>query len=246
MGRRFALRQGRRYPSFPSSGFAGPASLSGLLLWTRGDVVTQASNVVSSWTDKSGNGNHLAAIGTAQPTYVPSDAQYGGQPSISFNGANNFLKTASALTYGAFTLFMAMRADGVVTGFLFNRAAGPDYLYGTTGNTTSVNYAGGGSAYNLTAGWSTNATPRTIARSFDGTHAGDSLEINGVAQSLTSVSAGNPGTTGVNDIVAIMANNTGATFTSGTVAEVILYNRSLAAAEKANVTAYLRTRYGYY
>jgi hypothetical protein len=232
----------RRGPTKALLSFAGPASLSGLYLWTKSDVgVTGAP--VSNWADQSGGGRDWTAAGAARPTFNATDAQFNGLPSLGFVSPQCMVTTAT-LTYGAFTLFMAVRC--LSAGFLYNRTAGPDYLFGTTGNTTSIVYPGGSSANNLSTNWAVSATPRTIARVFDGTHAGDILRINGVTQTLSTVSGGDPGLTGVAGTAGLFASNTGTTSSTGTMAEVILYNRALTPTEYGNVESYLRARYGYY
>lgn len=59
-----------------------------LLLWLRADTgVTDAGGgVCSVWADQSGNGRDMSAAGAARPTINASDANYGGEPSLSFDG----------------------------------------------------------------------------------------------------------------------------------------------------------------
>lgn len=76
---------------------------SALKQWLRGDLGT-----VSSWTDKSGNGNHATqATGGNQPTVVPNALN--GQTIYSF-ASNAFMAHALNLT-GPAAVFVVMRAD---------------------------------------------------------------------------------------------------------------------------------------
>lgn len=247
MSRRASMRVSRRSASPRGASFVNPTSLPGLLMWTRSDLsVTTSTSFVTGWADQASNNNNWTAAGGARPTFNAADVQYSNRPSISFPGGTVCMVTNQSLVYGAFTMFLAARCDGTGVGFLYQRGAGPDYLFGTTGNTTSVVYGGGSSAYNLGSNWSVSASPRTFARVFDGTHAGDKLRINGVDQALTDVAVGNPGTTGVSGLAGLMASSAGATVSTGTVAEYILYNRALSGAEIGQVEAYMRALYAYY
>ena len=76
-------------------GASGPASplniLPDVCCWLRSDSWT-----VSSFPDKSGKGNTFTqATGANQPTINASDANFGGQPSATFNGTSTFLSLAS-------------------------------------------------------------------------------------------------------------------------------------------------------
>ena len=43
---------------------------------------------LSTWYDKSGNGNDYAALGGARPTYLSTSSHKGGNPVIVFDGSN--------------------------------------------------------------------------------------------------------------------------------------------------------------
>lgn len=60
------------------------------------NLVTQSGGPVTGWPDQSGNGNNLAQ-NSGSPTYTASDAAFGGQPSITFDGVDDDLLGSFAI-----------------------------------------------------------------------------------------------------------------------------------------------------
>jgi hypothetical protein len=70
-----------------------------LVNWSKADALSLSNNdPVSSWTDSSGNGFHLANTLTARPTYMTG--QINSLPAVSFDGSNDFLRN-SAVSFSA-------------------------------------------------------------------------------------------------------------------------------------------------
>lgn len=68
-----------------------------LKLWLRADNGVSVQTGVSEWLDQSGNGHSFVqADMTMQPALNPSDVNFNGQPSVSFDGVNDWLQDASA------------------------------------------------------------------------------------------------------------------------------------------------------
>jgi hypothetical protein len=227
-----------------------PTVLTGCVLWTRSDLgIHLTSGNVDTWADQSGTGNDLLQATTAaQPLFNATDAQYNGQAALSFNGTQSALRTSTSLDYGLFTIFIACRVTAT-TGYLYSRANGTDYLFGSnTLPATDVTYSGVTSSYNNGANWATSAVPQTYTRIYDGTHVGDVLRINGMPVSLSSGTASDPGAGSTTSTWGLFANTTfGAPlYSSGTVAEVIVYDRVLSPTEVDQVETYLRIRYDHY
>ena len=63
-------------------------------------TITQSSNLVSQWNDKSGNGRNASASSTARPTY--SATSFNGKPGLTFDGNNDdmsFSRVSNFRTY---------------------------------------------------------------------------------------------------------------------------------------------------
>lgn len=77
-----------------------PKDIGGITLWLRGDLgITPNATEVAAWADQSGQGNHVAqGSGPAQPTFVASDADLGGHPSVLFSGGGDFLLMTNSVT----------------------------------------------------------------------------------------------------------------------------------------------------
>lgn len=229
--------------------FAGwtPASLYGMKAWYRSDVVDATGGVVNSMTNFVSGGADATSSGTARPTYNASDAAYNGQPSLSFDGTDDTL-LASGVNYSSHTIFMVARSAGQAGYRPFYRRTGVssndiDYCSHRTDALFVRNNALTASYKTNATNWGVTANPITIRVQYNGTHAGHLLYANGVAVALTSATANNPGAL-ANGNLRLMSDTV--TFTQGTMAEFIVYNRVLSAAEITLVEDYLRARYAHY
>lgn len=221
-----------------------PSDVSGLTVWCRGDVAT--GSPVSSWTDQSGNGNHLAQ-GTAgfRPT-IGNSAAFNNLPVLTLDGSDDFLVTAGTVTYGPFTIFIVSKFTEHDYVWDHN---GADYTYGAVGASFSVTRGATSSQKDVdpAAFWTQTGAAVTFRRSFDGTHAGNLLYKNGVLQATTNgAGTGDPGTGTSAQVLALGSTAAGALPIAGEVAEFIVYNRQLTAGEITLVEEYLRRRYAHY
>lgn len=223
-----------------------PTSISGCINWSRSDLGITLGTGVATWTDQSGNGNNLVqATGSKQPFYRAKDIQYNNLPSLVFDGTDDFLSIPSLL-FGVYTVVIVGRMSGTAAYlYAFNSASSPRYTYGDLGYSMySANVNGSGdSAYNYSSNWLITATPKTYVRRFDGTHAGDKLRINGSDISLTDGLSGDPGTGTATSTFSLLAYNDGSGVAQGTIAEVIIYNRSLTDGEVVSLENYITGRY---
>lgn len=235
----------------PSSRVAElPPRVAGCKVWTRADlgVTAGGGNTVSAWADRSGNGNHLLQGTTGrQPIWTPSSLN--GLPVIAFDGTDDVLTAALAL--GAYTVVLVTSNQSIGTnGYFWSRSTAgveSDTLFGSTNNTMYVTRAGTTSGWDLSAGWGQwSPATKVLAVTFDGTHAGHKLRINGVEQALASTFSGNPGTATTNDTFAVGGRADTAVAASISVAEVAVYDRALGATELAAIEEYARRRYKLY
>lgn len=225
-----------------------PASVYGMSAWYRSDTATVTGGVVDALTNRVSGGANATASGTARPTYNATDAAYGGKPSLSFDGTDDTL-LASGVNYSSHTVFMVARSLGQ-SGYrpFYRRQAvsGNDIDYCShrtdalfvRNNALTASYK-----TDPGASWGVTAAPITIRVQYDGTHAGHALWKNGSAVTLTSSTANDPGAL-TNGNLRLMSD--AVTYTQGTMAEFIAYNRVLSAAETTLVENYLRARYGHY
>lgn len=224
-----------------------PASVYGMASWFRSDSATVTGGVVDALTNKVSGGPSATSSGTARPAYTSSDAAYNGQPSLSFDGTDDTL-LASGVNYSSHTIFMVARSAGQAGYRPFYRRQPTvgndiDYCSHRTDALFIRNNALTASYKTNATNWGVTANPITIRVQYDGTHAGHLLYANGSAVALTSVTANDPGALPSGNL-RLMSD--AATFTQGTMAEFIAYNRVLTAAEITLVENYLRARYAHY
>ncbi len=205
-------------------------------MWSKNSSLS--AGALTTWTDSSGNSKSITAAGSP---VVAADAQYGGLLSVPMNGTTNTLTSAS-LTFGPFTIFVVAKASSG-DGYLVHRnnaGGGVDYVYKTSGNALNVSRSSVISGYNITANWLIGTVPRTIVHSFDGTHAGHIARINGTGQTLSSTSAGAPGTGTVANAIDMFGGLV------GTVGEILVYDSALSVGNIALVETYLKNKFGHY
>lgn len=213
-----------------------------LALWLKADDgVTEASGVVSEWSDKSGNGNTAAQENSGdQPTYT--DDQLNGYPTISFDG-NDFMILGDVLDFtpqtDAFTYLSVFNTTG--TGTLLSRAentteANRQYQFLVFG--TAYSHVIGGT---LTQGSATATGNWQVGASVIGTTDVDSYTLGSI-----DVNGGAIGTAtepGANVVLGARSNGTAESF-SGEMAEVIMFDTDLSTADRRDVETYLAIKYG--
>ncbi|MEQ9405563.1 MAG: T9SS type A sorting domain-containing protein [Cyclobacteriaceae bacterium] len=232
----------------------GVGVADGLTLWLRGDDgVTSSSNLVSDWSDKSGNTNNaFQGNVSSQPTLVSgslnshdvinfSDDNLGGISG--FNTQDYFIVAApdiaaSNLTnYGYLVSYTNVEGNGLVfgtvTGNLTNEVATHIITDGAANE-----YASGQLSTSVTYGTPTLFNSRNNAGA-----TGQEFYVDGASTTVTEANAGN------------FANYTDATFTigqnadqdndfDGSIAEIISFNTRLSDADRRDVATYLAIRYG--
>jgi hypothetical protein len=212
-----------------------PSVLSNLVLWVRADEgVTSAAGHVTVWADQSENHFDLNVQQNGGPVFVPAGGP-NNQPYLTF--ADQGISREAALITGA---------DAKRTMFIVSRTPGP------TQNLTQDD----------SFDYFINANRNIFVQ-------GIAFEIDGAAvpifEQVCLVNHGNGGNPSNQEfyvggtLTTIVPNNLspnppsaffnvgfrlGAFAYIGDVAEVIVYNKDLSSAEIAQVTAYLRVRYG--
>lgn len=196
-----------------------------------------ALDKVSQWSDLSGQGNHYTQGTTAvQPIYNPLIIN-STRPGISFVGAHNLIAPSGlySIPNGDNTLFTvayrATESGSQAYVFALTKAGSARYHFrfaGTAGNTAFWNSnAAPGTEVTRTGGTSTIPLISTSQRS------GTTLQL--------QINNGTAGTnSNANSEAGIDAGSLGSflgttAFLNGSIAEVILYNRALSAAENVQV-----------
>jgi len=107
-----------------------PTDVATLEAWWDGDdlsSITESSNAVSQWDDKSGNSHDLVqATGANQPTYTTS--VLAGRAGIVFDGTNDRLSNTSINMTRPYAVLLVCKTDN---------ATGGDRQYAFDGRTTS-------------------------------------------------------------------------------------------------------------
>jgi hypothetical protein len=226
-----------------------PASLSGMLVWYRSDLVVEVAGTMVSMTDKSASLiDATIPGGNTGPTYNATDAAFGGHPSIT-TAALKSLQTASDITYGPFTIVhVGLASSG--TDLWQRSATGGSFEYCFRSTGASINTfrnAIGSSSQDLSANWGFSATARTIAVRYNGiTQAGHTLRINGANQALSPLLDQDPGVGTKAGKLALYSDSGGTNILVGSYAEWLVFNRALTDDEMEDVEGYLRSRYGHY
>lgn len=224
-----------------------PTQLAGCQLWLRSDMgVSIVSGGVSSWADQSGNARDASqATGSKRPTLLQSAVN--GFPAVSFDGVDDVL-ASPAFSAGTYTMCLVTTGQIGGNGYFFTRSAAGvevDTLYGGVGNTTYVNRGGTVSAYDNVANWGQwiPSTAKLLVQTFDGSHAGHIVRVNGLTQSWGTTSGGDPGTGPTTHQLVIAGRNDSYAPSNINVAEAVFFDRVLSDDELATVEQYLRRRY---
>ncbi len=202
-----------------------PTEISGLVLWLKGDSFNLLNDdLVTSWTDSSGNSNHAIGIGTARPTYKTNVLN--GKPTVRFDG-NDVVNFTSVISTIRTAIFVVRYTTGYQNHAPILGHASLYEWHGSPigGNIVYSAYASasvqGATAYSNGTLYAGNTVPRNV----DNFHLVEFL------------------TTG-NATAGRLGNDRGGSWFMGDYAEVILYNNVISAAERKNIEIYLSTKYG--
>jgi hypothetical protein len=211
--------------NFTLAGHPSPAAVPGLVLWARADVgvASDGYGKVSRWRDVSGRGNDLSQADPAlQPSFVP-DAQ-ASRPVVRLDGDDVLLFKSRLTTIR--TVFWVIREDPEALDgyrFLFGDATAYDFY--------------SGAAHEL---WSVHSNPAIT---------GGETRINGVL--VNGMTTNRPTNLSVVSLVTT-ANVTADAFSRdriygrswrGDLAELVVYDRALTAAERKSVEDALALKY---
>lgn len=252
MESRFTTSFRSRYQSKYGSGVGGAGGFlpisNDLQLWLDASdlsTITSSGGAVSAWADKSGNGNNATQpVGANQPATGATTRN--GRNVIDFGGSPEELRLPSALftiSQGANTLFIVSKRNtetGSEERILAMGQNGVGIKYGlrysaTSGSILFLNNNAAGNV--LTSTGHTNTDFQIIKGRRSGTT--QAISVNGATEDTNT---NGDDTTGVD--LARIGSLFGASYLIGSVAEVLIYNRSLSDAESDVIERYLSAKWG--
>lgn len=226
-----------------------------------GDLSSPSTSIVSGAVatlgDASGNGrNFTQSTGANRPTYNASDANFGGRPSMTFNGTTQFLSRAALQWPGtSLTVFYVFRATSVAPSDqrIFGARAGATslaplhaYLAGASLQANIQNPASVSSnLWTLLAGTVAANTTYRGCVTFDITSSSaiTSAHVNGAASGSLAGSI-TPGAAFSSVAHGIGGTDVGGNLFAGNIVDPIVYAPALTATQIAQVDAWLRWRNG--
>jgi hypothetical protein len=222
--------------AYPACADSQPPA-AGLELWLKADAgVTSSAGKVSSWQDQSGRGHHATmSLASRQPSLVTG--ALGGKPVIRFSGAQS-LGLATPVQPSAFTVFVVGKNSMPTESF--------SMILGPGGNWPNNQLRWENGTQALFVGTS-NALP-VVTATVGNTRVYHRLSAsyNGSALSVyrdgNLVSTRTFQTTGPWTLAQVGAWYS-TYFMRGDLAEIVMYNRALAAGERSTVEGYLKSKY---
>lgn len=207
--------------------------------WYEGDSIVGVADggLVSSWTDLSGNGNHITAAGSLRPTfYKTTPAQLlNGKPTVFFNGTNS-LKKSTGFPGQPFTVFVLARSntEPLLQPFFDGNTGNSSVLFRLSNNIRI--YAG------LALGFIPHSTINPVIGNswkilggvFDGVRSMASLDNTEVI--------GNAGTTS-NAGITVGALGDNSSGVNGNYAAIIVFPGNMSSDNRAIVRRYLTAKY---
>jgi hypothetical protein len=197
---------------------------------TTGGVPATNGQSILSWTDRSTN-SHTVATGSHAPTLVTN--VIGGSPVVRFNGSNDYLTNA---TYNpgnvALTYFMVERN--------LNGGAGvAPYSWGSSsGRNSGIIFQNNSGMQPTNPKKPYNSATGRIWCYIQTLTGGDNTWMNGASSGIDGQQTGT-----IAAPFDVGRRNVSSLYTSGDIAEIIIYHRALTATERTNITAYLSQKY---
>ena len=164
-------------------------------------------NSVTTWTDETGNGFDLTA--GAAPTYVASGIN--GNPSVRFDGVDDFLDVAFSTITQPFTVFIVFdaAADSTLSRILF-RESGDTFALSSDASNNIGLFAGD----SITGG--SVGSPTIVSGLPNGTSSV-------LRQDGTQVASGDARTNGLNGLTVGSDSGGSGNFLDGDIGEILIY-----------------------
>lgn len=242
IGRSFAVGGGSDEPDFSPYGTIGFRARADECLNAGGTPCTNGQDIQTLLKKSGTGGGNMAALSSTQrPTYVASDAAYGGRPVMQFTGTDaDGLETTVAIG-GAqpFTIFLI----GEISDLATNRTLFDDPGGGSV--SALFGLAGGGTSYRIN-----NGTPQTSAGGSGSTVPSIYCEVGNGASSLLYRGGGSPlisangGANYFDGGIRLGLTSGGGAPLEGFIGEILIYLNALAASALNNVGGLFNAYYG--
>ncbi|HTB80608.1 MAG TPA: hypothetical protein VK717_06945 [Opitutaceae bacterium] len=220
-----------------------PPAVSNLRLWVKADDPRITSSPISSWPDSAGGNNLTQSTNSSQPTMVTDSTVLNGHPMVHFNGTSQYLHVPLAVLSGvsgaeAFVVLRAASASPSSPRALWYMGANGSAYPDTDGNIKEDFFSNNGV---MVVG---HPVALTSFHLLDVSSQSNDWEarLNGI---LSYVTNSNTPTSGFRNDAILGADGYGGvgSYFAGDVAEIIIYNRVLSAAERQAVSTYLASKY---
>lgn len=213
-----------------------PIPLTDLLLWFNASlgITMDGSNLVSAWSDQSGNHNDaIQPSGINQPLFVP--AVINGQPVLRFNSGADFLKFSQVnlIDSTIFIVLNASQGSGVIGS---DNYADDGIELGYYWPILFSSYTSIDSAIGYSDIFSYNAFHILQLRQSGSTSDG---QLDG-----TDLTVGSIHNEPINPIIDLIGYNGFNGGFYGDIAEIIIYNAASSDSDRDQVTNYLQAKYG--
>jgi len=225
-----------------------PVQIPSLQAWydfSDSNYLTLVSTAITQALDRSGNGSHTAVQGTAtaRPTFTTGSQN--GLPVAVFDGGDTLALPSAlyAITNGNSTIFTVAKrttetaSQECVLVFSQTGVTRTNQLT-FSGTSGSVLYRNNTVANDVTATGNTNTNYSILYGRHSGTT--QAISVNNGTE-VTNTNATNASTT---DMATIGASQGTALYLTGGIAEILVYNRALTAAEIVQVNRYLSNKWG--
>ncbi|MEI6852996.1 MAG: PKD domain-containing protein, partial [Bacteroidota bacterium] len=238
------------YSAVFSFSIFSPLSANGLTLWLRADAgVSLSGNKVTGWNDGSGNNYHAQQSNVnLQPSLITDVPLLNHKPAINFDGINDLLNgvTIPNLQNSSLSIFVVAKGEaqgGVVAGIFDINSYSNGFSFGR------YTYSGHGTL----SIWNNNSLVETPTGSLPSSgfnykmlagikNFGTMTDL--LINTVTQISSPN---IGLNDVFTNgnydIGYATGLDYFKGNIAEVVLFNTSLANPERKSIENYLSYKY---
>jgi hypothetical protein len=241
------------------------------VLWlSASSGVTSVAGKVSSWADRSGNGNDAAQSTLLdQPIVTASDAAFGDQPTLAFGGSTDYMQLTNLTPYqnvagGTWLLVASATALGSRTQDILSYSIGTSTTnsrfkacLNEVGNDVGIPTANGvvdltvrrvdGDPVDFISGGKNVGLANNVAflaaASVDYVARSAVMRVNRT-QTTTSTTMGTGGnTTNTASAGAYIGNNSASEYFGGSLAEILAYNTTLTTAQIQVIEDYLAAQY---
>jgi len=226
-----------------------PKEIQGLSLWLKSDagvvIDPQLAAKVIGWVDQSNNGNNATAAGVYRPTFIDNDQALNNSPSISFNGTTNSFVIPS-INFDMNTnnsVFIAFYATNASTSALLSQGGIGNYIIAATSNKLNISNSNvqtiilAGDVPNLSAAIvSSTNDANTFTLYKNGIQVGNTTFYDGFSFNGTKMFIGG-------DSASLNPSQATSFFLSGSIAEILIYNRAVTTTERKKVETYLQGKY---